>query len=223
MNIVVIILGIVVIILIYYLYTTYFTTSPKLSAYVDLKVSTSPISNTSLVKSTSTRYAYGMWVYVNSYNTPTLKTLISRTIKSGQNTTTDFSLQIKGTTPTLQYIIGPETASTQVTDNFPIQKWTYVIISVDNNIVDVYLDGKLVQSRQLSYTPTVSTADITIGDSSKPDIFLASLTRWPNPMDPQTAWNYYLQGTGVSTSSTGSNLKLSILQDNITQRTYSLY
>ena len=33
-----------------------------------------------------------------------------------------------------------------ITNNFPLQKWTCILVSVDNKIIDVYLDGKLVKS-----------------------------------------------------------------------------
>jgi hypothetical protein len=39
----------------------------------------------------------------------------------------------------------------KVTENFPIQKWVYVVISVDSQIADCYLDGKLIKSTKLPY------------------------------------------------------------------------
>jgi hypothetical protein len=224
MNIVVILLGIIVIFLLYYLYTTYFVTSSKLSSYVDLKTSNTAISYTSLANNKSTRYAYGVWIYVNSWNSTNEKTIISRGTSGA-----DFKLVIGQTTPTLTCTIAKTTASDPgqtafiITDNFPLQKWTYVVVSIDNQIVDFYLDGKIVKSTKLPYVPKVSANDIVIGDTNYPDIFLASLNRWPTPMDPQTAWNNYLQGTGIPNTSTGTNIKLSVLQDNITQKTFSLY
>ena len=227
MNFVVILLGILVIFLLYYLYTTYFVTSSKLSSYVDLKLANTAISYNNLVSKTSTRYAYGVWIYVNSWNSNNAKTIISR----GTSPNFDFKLEIGKTSPTLTCTIAETTSSTSttsptailITDNFPLQKWTYVIVSIDSSIVDFYLDGKIVKSTKLPYIPKLPATDIAIGDKTYPDIFLASLNRWPIPMEPQTAWNNYLQGTGIPSTSNGTNLKLSVLQDNITQRTFSLY
>jgi hypothetical protein len=39
-----------------------------------------------------------------------------------------------------------------ITDNYPIQKWCYIVISVDSAFIDCYLDGKLVLS-QKTYLP----------------------------------------------------------------------
>jgi hypothetical protein len=227
MNFVVILLGIIVILLLYYLYTTYFVTSSKLSSYLDLKTSNTAIPYNTLASKNSTRYSYGVWIYVNSWNSNKEKTIIKR---SGATTSDpDFKLAIGESTPTLTCTIAktktsdPGESSFLITNNFPLQKWTYVIVSVDNSIVDFYLDGKIVKSTKLSYMPKLSTSNIEIGDTTYPDIFLASLNRWPTPIDPQTAWNNYLKGTGISSTSTGTNLKLSVLQDNITQKTFSLY
>lgn len=226
MNFVVILLGILVILLLYYLYTTYMVTSSKLSSYLDLKTSNTAISYTTIASRDSQRYAYGVWIYVNSWNSTNEKTIISR----GTSTSTpDFKLVIGQTTPTLTCTIGKNTSTDPgesafiITDNFPLQKWTCVVVSIDSQIVDFYLDGKIVKSRKLPYVPKVSKSNIEIGDKTLPDIYLASLNRWPTPMDPQTAWNNYLQGTGIPNTSTGTNLKLSVLQDNITQKTFSLY
>lgn len=224
MNFVVILLGILVILLLYYLYTTYMVTSSKLSSYLDLKTSNTAIQYSTLASRDSKRYAYGVWIYVNSWNSTNEKTIISR-----GTSTPDFKLVIGKTIPTLTCTIGKDTSTETddtafiITDNFPLQKWTCVVVSIDSQIVDYYLDGKIVKSRKLPYVPKVSKSNIEIGDKTYPDIFLASLNRWPIPMDPQTAWNNYLQGTGISNTSTGTNLKLSVLQDNITQKTFSLY
>lgn len=219
MNFVVILLGILVILLLYYLYTTYMVTSSKLSSYLDLNKSNTAIQYSTLASRDSQRYSYGVWIYVNSWNSTNKKPIISR----GTTSAPDFKLEIGDTTTTLTCIIGDTQSSIKITDNFPLQKWTYVIVSIDSQIVDFYLDGKIVKSMKLTYVPKVSKSNIEIGDKTLPDIYLASLNRWPTPMDPQTAWNNYLQGNGLPNTSTGTNLKLSVLQDNITQKTFSLY
>jgi hypothetical protein len=185
---------------------------------VNLNNTNPSINYNTLVNANSTRYAYGTWVYVNSWNTTFPKTLISRS--------SDFKLSLDQTTPTLRCSIASSSTSQPasdiiITNNFPVQKWTYVIVSVDNQIVDCYLDGKLVKSTQLSYVPKISQQNISMGDLNNPDIFLAMLNRWSTPIDPQTAWNYYVQGNGMG--SLNFNVKLSVLQDNVEQKSFSLY
>lgn len=220
MNYYVIFLGIFVILLLYILYINYVSKSDNLTTLVDLnKSSNMSIPYTDLVKRDSTRYSYAVWVYVNSWSSTFDKPLLTRG--------TEFNLSLDRTTPTLRCNLASSgtTANSDIiiTHNFPIQKWSYVIISVDNQIVDIYLDGKLVLSTKLNNIPIVPTTDIKLGDSTKPnDIFLANLIRLPTPMDPQTAWSNYLKGNGMSNTS-NLNIKLSVLQDNIQQKEFTLF
>jgi hypothetical protein len=105
-----------------------------------------------------------------------------------------------------------------ITDYFPLQKWVCVIISVDNNTIDGYIDGKMA----ISYTiPSnnglllVPTSGLQIGTpkNNTDDIIVTHMLRWPYPMDPQTAWNYYLFGPGNAGSNT-SHVNLTLMKNN---------
>lgn len=222
MNFLVIFLAIIVIILLYFLYVYYYDTSSKLSANVDLKKPPANITTDTLINPTSTRYSYSLWIYVNTWSSTSQKYIISR--KNG--TDDDFSLKLDTTSPKLICTLKSANAAPNtdliVTTNFPIQKWTYVIISVDNQIVDLYLDGKLIVSTKLQNQPVVPNGPIVFGDSSNPDIYLADLIRLAKPMDPQTAWSNYLNGNGYA-SSTKYNINLSLLQDNTELKKYSIF
>ena len=42
-------------------------------------------------------------------------------------------------------------------DNFPLQKWTHVIINfTSGNLIDSYVDGKLMKSQELNGTLTTN-------------------------------------------------------------------
>jgi hypothetical protein len=219
MNYYVIILGAIVLILLYFLYTNYISKSNVLNPLVNLNLTKTTIPYDNLTKKDSTRYSYELWVYVNSWSSLNNKTLLSR----GD----DFNLYLDKNSPTLKCKFAPQnTGTTQppeivITNNFPIQKWTCIIVSVDNQIIDLYLDGKLVLSKKLEYMPTVSIQDISLGDNIRQDIFLAKVVRNPNPMDPQSAWNSYLSGNGQSNNNV--NIKMSVLQDNIEQKQFTLF
>ena len=170
---------------------------------------------------TSTRYSYSLWIYVNSWSNRNTKSIITRG--------SDFNLSLDANNPVLSFtlesdsVISPATEKkTIITQNFPLQKWTYVIISVDNQIIDVYIDGKLLMSKKITYLPKVSTNDIRIGDDYRSDIFLTSVTHTAAPMDPETAWNNYTRGNGLN-NDYNVNLRLSVLQDNIEQGKVSLF
>jgi hypothetical protein len=226
-----IILGVIIILLVYFLYINYWKQN-VLFEKINLNNSVPNITYASLSNPGSTRYSYGLWVYVNSWNT-SQKNIISRG--------NDFSLYLDQTSPILWCKMGvkPDSSSANiiVTNNFPIQKWTHVIVSVDNNIIDFYIDGKLLLSKQINGIPVVSTADISFGGSSNstgstttapanstsPDIFLAKVYRWVYPMDPQSAWNEYLTGNGQSLLIPNYNVQLELLKDNVVNKKYSLF
>jgi hypothetical protein len=44
----------------------------------------------------------------------------------------------------------------------PLQRWTHVIVSVYNQVVDIFIDGKLGSSCVLSAFPALSTSDVVI-------------------------------------------------------------
>jgi len=131
-------------------------------------------------------------------NSPTLFTNITTT-DSNQNT----------------YIV-----SVPITNNLPVQTWTYVLVSVSTvagPYVDCYINGKLVTSQQLAFnnsvlspynpqTPSSSNINTVLfakspSNSSDRDVYLTKISWIPNPVDPQTAWYYYNQGNGNPTGS----------------------
>jgi hypothetical protein len=222
MNPIVIGLGITIIILIFILYTFYNTKSNTLSSTASLKA-TNP-SITSISEPTSTRYAYGIWVYVNSWGDNSNK----KVIFSRAN---NMSVYLSPSSPILNcdIVMSDTTTKTiQITDNFPLQRWIYIIISLDNQFLDCYLDGKLVKSSRLysvsnstiiiPATPSSDTATspIVLGSSNPFDAVISKFTRWTNPMDPGTAWTTYLSSN--SSSFFGSlksyGASLNILKDN---------
>lgn len=49
-------------------------------------------------------------------------------------------------------------------DNIPIKKWVNLIIRVQNNTVDVYLNGSLVERKNMDVVPKQNYGDIYVGD-----------------------------------------------------------
>jgi hypothetical protein len=222
MNITVIVLGIMVVVLSYFLYKMY-TGKSSLVEKVDLKTESPVIPASTLPEPASLRYSYGVWIFVNSWSSLYEKNIFSR---YGANNQPDIRLYLAKDSPHLKFDIRTEGGSKDtilITDNFPLQKWVYVITSIDNRIADMYIDGKLVISKKLSDMPAISQADIKLGGTvsmsstiAEPlDIFLSKFSRWTNPMDPGTAWSKYSSGNGVSSAFPNYGMKLTILKDNV--------
>jgi len=257
MNAVAIILGIVIIILVYVLYKYFSSTATTLqSSLINLTTATPFTPITTISSPTNNQFAYGIWVYVNNWDQGRNKMIFNHKgvvtlyLMNDQPTLmVDVQMQNSSTSP-------PTTVtSTNVTNNFPLQKWVYIIVSLDNQFLDVYLDGKLVKSARL--TDAKGTAQPAIPPAS-PSIYLgnningdkinnannvvgakavskatndpwnAYLTyfyRWSTPMDPGTAWRYYMKGNGQSTvlgNIANYGVQMQIMQNNVVASSYTL-
>ena len=89
-----------------------------------------------------------------------------------------------------------------MTENFPVQKWTYVIISVRKTFVDLYINGKLIQSANYNGTSNPNilikpTSSNKIKFGNKLDAFISKMYFNSKPMDTKTAWKQYLKGNGI--------------------------
>jgi len=205
MDTVVIILIIVIIVLIYFLYRTSKKASTNNTSTLYKLMNNPPtISSSDLSNPKSQSFSYSAWIFVNSWdpNPNSVKTIY---------TTNDFgliSLYLAPTTPTLTTKIGPSRNPTTITitQNFPIQKWVYVVISVDSQTVDCYLDGKLLKSTQLSVPPTLSdNYSISFGTF---DAYVTGFKYEAKPLNPQQVWSNYMAGNGYAGGKFGVNVSL---------------
>jgi len=114
-------------------------------------------------------------------------------------------------------LAAPASAKPSVfTNGFAVQKWTYVIVSVRNNsLVDLYINGKLVQSANYNGTDTLnqitkplSTESLQFG--KKLDAIITKLHINATSMDTTTAWNNYLKGNG---SKANMNISFDLTQN----------
>ena len=240
MNAIAIILAIVVILLFYILYRFFMLKSTELTQTASLLDSNPsiPIEN----KPTSTRYSYGIWIYVNSWDSSKEKTIFERT--------NNIKLYFAPTAPILKCDITMDNGSSdgaaptttlEITDNFPIQKWVHIVTSVDNQYLDAYLDGKLIKSGRLyseavaaeggtrasqeSTPKTPADEPMVIGSGTTYDAYIAKFNHWSLPLDPQTVWSIYNEGNGQSGMNnyiSSYGIDLSILKDNVEQSKYSI-
>ena len=249
MNSLIIILGIVIIFFIYLLFQYLTNTATTIKPSADLTQSIPTITGKSLTSATNVSYGYGIWVYVQNWDNNEQKTIFYRP--------NNIELYLDKRKPTLYCDITlnnstdvkPSKKTIEITNSFPLQKWVYIIVSVDNQFVDCYLDGKLVKSQQI-VTPespaqpkNAEDAPLYLGNTGNPGKYSANpsgvtfkngvdgvstgsgwnanvllFTRWTKPVDPQTAWSWYMKGNGKSRygSLFGSyGVNYSILKDNI--------
>jgi hypothetical protein len=101
--------------------------------------------------------------------------------------------------------------------NVPIQKWTNVTISVYGRSLDVYLDGKLVQTKPLAGTAEVDpNASVFITPAGGFSGWTSKFAYYPNALNPQEVWDIYAAGYGFSWLSNlfgKYNVKISFLEN----------
>ena len=116
-----------------------------------------------------------------------------------------------------------------ITNNFPIQRWVYIVVSIDNTVADVYLDGKLVKSVAITQVqPQEKLISFkTPGASGGMDAYLSNFERVTTPLDPQSVWNKYIAGSGsnlaVSNMIGKYNLNLTLLNNGQVSQNYKLF
>jgi hypothetical protein len=83
--------------------------------------------------------------------------------------------------------------------NVPIQKWVNLLISAYGRTLDIYLDGKLIQTCLLPGVAEINAdAPVYVTPNGGFSGFTAKFQYYPNSTDPQTAWNIYQAGYGAS-------------------------
>ena len=191
MNLIIIVLIVSVIFLLFILLKYFSNNSTKLVKQSSLLTSNAVIPVT--LNPSATRYAFGIWVYVKSWNN-NIKTIFEFPGK--------IKIYLDASTPTLSVSINTTVGNPTVvklTQNFPLQKWTYVTVSVDNSYIDSYIDGKLVKSIKLEGLQDGYTeANIYLGGkvNNPSDIQISNFLRWSNALTPQDVWNEFIKGNG---------------------------
>jgi hypothetical protein len=109
-----------------------------------------------------------------------------------------------------------------VSNNFPLQKWVYITVSVDNTIADIYLDGKLVKSIPIPLVVTNASKSVVFGGGY--NAYISQFQRWTTEIDPQTVWDTYMKNSGGMTDMVGNyNVNLSLLKDNVVSSNFALF
>jgi len=227
MNYLAIGLVILLIIVIYYVY--YYLTNTSLTSGLQELNKQLTVNYEKLQNPNALKYSYQCWLYISS---PTAKptALFGRQNLSSKQY--DFEVDLDGQTLLLKAGNGttnPNTVMT-ITNQFPIQKWTYLVINVYNmKTFEAYLNGKLAKTVNVSepstVTPSSKTSSLIIGDP-KLDGFVTKFTRLPINLDAKTVWEKYLAGNGLTSyfnSLIPYGLNMSISKGEDVQRVVNIF
>lgn len=165
----------------------YFTPVSTITKKVYLANGVPDIPMADLPSIGAAKYSYEFWIYVN-HSPGSGDTVFSINQDKQSNVN---SIKFMTMNNTARLIVGDNTID--ITDKFPLQRWEYVIINIDNNLVELYLDGKLFRSVKTPNpipTPT-ATSTLTFGNG---DIYLSTFNRNLYTIDQTTAYKNYLNG-----------------------------
>lgn len=225
MNYLAVVLIFVIVIILYMIYS-YATNNSLTSGLQKLNEPVTKASN-KLDKPGSITYSYQGWFFITS-NTQNPTALFKR--KSDGAGNSDFEVTLTGTTLKINAGQGgsnaPRTIMT-VTDQFPLQKWVYLVINVfSTGTLEAYMNGKLVKTVNTSENiKPRALSPIMIGHTSLSG-YVTKFTRLPITLDAQTIQTNYYNGNGISSifsSMVPYGLNLTISKGEDLQRSITVF
>lgn len=219
--IVILLATLLIVIISYMLSVSYFSTTTQLTGEIDMKDKTADIPVDKLTRPDATVYSYNIWLYIDKPISGEKKIF---------DRAKDMGLVLKGNTSEMLLRLyrrgnsGPtESKDIQISNNFPLQKWVFVTVSVDNSTIDIYLDGKLVKSvvdskdKDDPFKEHMADATSPVKFGVIPGAYMTKFSRKLSSTDPQSAWDQYMEGSGskkgLSNLVNRYNVNLSILKD----------
>jgi len=201
-----VIIVILLIIIVYFVWTMLSSSSSTASTGGSDAKTKTPLAITQ-----SNSFTFSTWLAINDWTTSVNGNIIS-------TTTGDFSLTLGKTTNDLILTIA-DTPPVTLPSIVPLQTWASIIVSVNNgSSVDIYINGKLVQTTSLSSPYTLPAGNVNVGGSITGYI---STTFTTTSMSPQDAWNIYSSGYGSGTGSSVSDffnkykVRFAFVKDNV--------
>ena len=172
------------------------------------------IKSTLLDNPGSSRYYYAGWFFINSNQKIEQENILFNRDK-------DFVVTLKSSTLNLYVnegdvsdngVFTPKVAAGNKqtplisVPDFPFQRWAQLVINVDGMSVDLYIDGKFVQSATHSETINLTSSNpVSYGNK----FIIAKVARFKRPaenINPQGVWNEFMKGSGQGQSWTNYHL-----------------
>jgi len=174
----------IICVLLYKLYSYLFPEKSKVSSKNYLfnpAIQSIPLDG--LKNPTSNTYSIELWLYINSL--PNTETAIFSYSPSNS-----VSLIIDPNN-ILTFKNTEKKEQSMKISNIPLQRWVYIVINVKHTLVEMYIDGKLVDSSKIPsrYINSISYNDtITFGSI---DAYIAGMNRNTKLLDSETIEKQY--------------------------------
>lgn len=223
-----VIFGIIALLTVWFLYSFYFKSSNANEVSEEINLLKTPPTVTTIIKPAAVNFTYSLWMYVNQWNnqdSANYKTIFKGSDTGGAN----HHLKMDGTTPTLifdvQYAFGANDApeSIPITSAFPLQKWVYVTIVLSGQVIDFYINGKMVKSVQTAAAPTPNVTKIEFGNTL--DCYVRKFRRVVEVQSNDQIMADYMAGTGAMGVASATSLegRVEITRDSQVQGSWKLF
>jgi hypothetical protein len=113
-------------------------------------------------------------------------------------------------------------------ENINMQKWVNVLVTVNNRTMDVYINGKLVQTKSFNNiidTNAFNHGGINVTPNGGFGGFISKVQYYPYYVTPQKAWSIYRDGFGDAFESALNkyNLSVSFYEDSVEKSKYYVF
>ena len=204
MNYLATILVVVIVIILYYFY--YFITNNELTSGLQELTKVISIPYNKLKNPNSYTYSYQCWFYIDKNTAPDTEQRIFYRSVNTQGVNPEFEVVLKGQELILKAGNGgknPAIRIMTITSEFPIQKWTHLVINVSNlKTFEAYINGKLAKTVVIpdstAIIPNSKTSSLTIGNGIFTNSYVTKFVRLEKNLDAKTVWENYLSGNGLS-------------------------
>lgn len=227
MNIKNVILGIAIVVILYIIYTMYF--SDKSVNLINNHDARMPgiIRPDKLPVGITSDYTYSIWFYINDWNYRfgETKVMFGRT-DSNNNPSPAITLAPSNNDLSVTLALYPNNSNSSGQEIYtcsikdvPLQRWTNLIMSLNNRALDLYLDGKLVKTCMLPGIPKMNNlSTLQISPDGGFSGFISTFKYFPNAVNPSQAYDIYKKGySGGSMLGNVFNkyrLKFAFVEDN---------
>ena len=226
-----------IIIFMLYLGYTYFKNMGTITTVLSLgetDTDKTTINSAKISNPNSSTFHYEGWLYLNELPSNANNIICSReTNKDNKHTAlvlkeTTFSLATVTTTSAIGTATDANcTTILTITNDFPIQKWVYVVVNVfKNKQIEAYLNGKLVITSNMSseIEPKLS-GKVRLCNSTTLKGYITLFRYDSTALTPDAVWKKYLSGNGMMSLSNwlaGYNASFTISQNMEQLRKYTL-
>jgi hypothetical protein len=209
---------ILIIIIVYFVWTMIDSSSSTVvSPSQDAKTQTS-IS----IPDKSYSFALSTWIYVNDWESTPGKKIIISSEPDGSKNTPNLLISLGENNNTLDVDLKNSGTTIPPVQDIPLQTSVSIILNFNNgNSIDIYVNGKLVQTSAFTNTWSLNNGSLYIGSKNGFGGYITMATFHKAPLGPQDAWDIYSSGDGGSAGNSVSDffnkykIRFAFVKDNV--------